>query len=362
MSELYIKVQPPASTEWQRPTEWLTMPTIVDKVLYGLVFVFENGQNVMRVEANSGRIEWDFENDGTTVTSNGSPQTYTYDYSSLGGDVNVYTEDGTNRNYKQVIFKAEQVANLTRETTWELDNNMFADIRCSFAGLYPRIQIHKNPYLRIIECTNQGTTKTRCWDNLSYLNLEQFICPSPINIYGVQNGVSINQDLDNVIGGTFNNARLKNINSTNSKISSTNASAIGNITIGNNGIDRFYSSTFEVTGTIACTATNVRRLFNNSTSKKLIFSSFPANPTSMNATTSSRPFGGCNFLEELILPNCQSGFSIIDCRMGATALDALFTSLGTASGTQTITITGNPGAASCTTSIATNKGYTVVVS
>ena len=82
----------------------------------------------------------------------------------------------------------------------------------------------------------------------------------------------------------------------------------------------------------------------------------------MNATTSSRPFGGCNFLEELILPNCQSGFSIIDCRMGATALDALFTSLGTASGTQTITITGNPGAASCTTSIATNKGYTVVVS
>ena len=30
MSELYIKVQPPASTEtgYQRPTEWLTMPTI----------------------------------------------------------------------------------------------------------------------------------------------------------------------------------------------------------------------------------------------------------------------------------------------------------------------------------------------
>ena len=29
MSDLYIKVQPPASTstEWQRPTEWLTMPT-----------------------------------------------------------------------------------------------------------------------------------------------------------------------------------------------------------------------------------------------------------------------------------------------------------------------------------------------
>ena len=27
----------------------------------------------MRVEAPNNRIEWDFENDGTTVTSNGSP-------------------------------------------------------------------------------------------------------------------------------------------------------------------------------------------------------------------------------------------------------------------------------------------------
>ena len=30
--------------------------------MYGLVFVFENGQNVMRVEAPNNRIEWDFEN------------------------------------------------------------------------------------------------------------------------------------------------------------------------------------------------------------------------------------------------------------------------------------------------------------
>jgi len=365
MSDLYIKVQPPASAEtgWQRPTEWLTMPTIVDKVLYGLVLVFEDGQNEMRVEAPNNRIEWDFENDGTTVTSNGSPQTYTYDYSSLSGAVSVYTEDGTNRNYKQVIFKAEQVASLTSETTWELYNNMFADIRCSFAGLYPRVQLQKNPYLRIIECTSQGATPTRCWNGLSYLNLEQFICPSPIYIYGTHSNLSINQDLGNVIGGgTLNNTRLKNINSTSCKIQNSNAYAIGDITTGTNGSDRFYASTFEVTGSIACAATNVRRLFNNSTSKKLIFSSFPANPTSMNLTNHLRPFGGCTFLEELILPNCESGFSIINCRMGATALDALFTSLGTANGTQTITITGNPGAASCTTSIATNKGYTVVVS
>ena len=363
MSDLYIKVQPPASTEWQRPTEWLTMPTIVDKVLYGLVFVFETGGNIMRVEANSGRIEWDFENDGTTVTSNGSPQTYTYDYSSLGGDVNVYTEDGTNRNYKQVIFKAEQVASLTSETTWELFGNAFVDIRVSFAGLRPRVQLNDNPYLRIIECTSQGATPTRCWNNLSNLNLEQFICTSPINFFGTQTQLFVNYDLDEITGNiTFASSRFKKINSTNCKMTNTVASEIGNITIGTTGVDRYNSSQFEVSGSIACAGTNCRRLFAKSTSKKLIFSSMTAQPSNFNITTTSKPFHNCFWLEELILPGCETGFDITNSNMGATAIDALFTSLGTANGSQTITVIGNPGSGSCDTSIATDKGYTVVVS
>jgi len=47
--------------------------------------------------------------------------------------------------------------------------------------------------------------------------------------------------------------------------------------------------------------------------------------------------------------------------MSATAIDALFTSLGTASGSQTINVRRNSGSATCTTSIATVKGYTVVI-
>lgn len=41
-------------------------------------------------------------------------------------------------------------------------------------------------------------------------------------------------------------------------------------------------------------------------------------------------------------------------------LNNVFTNLGTAAGVQTITITGNPGAATCNTAIATAKGWTVV--
>ena len=55
------------------------------------------------------------------------------------------------------------------------------------------------------------------------------------------------------------------------------------------------------------------------------------------------------------------GFSIANSQLSATSLNDLFTSLGTASGSQTITVTGNPGAPTCNTSIATSKGFTVVI-
>jgi hypothetical protein len=66
-------------------------------------------------------------------------------------------------------------------------------------------------------------------------------------------------------------------------------------------------------------------------------------------------------METLILTGMTRGFTIDDCNMSATAINALFTSLGTASGSQTINVRRNPGSATCTTSIATSKGYTVVI-
>ena len=50
------------------------------------------------------------------------------------------------------------------------------------------------------------------------------------------------------------------------------------------------------------------------------------------------------------------------CGFSAATLNAFFTALPATVGTATIRVAGNPGAATCTTSIATNKGYTVVTS
>ena len=67
-----------------------------------------------------------------------------------------------------------------------------------------------------------------------------------------------------------------------------------------------------------------------------------------------------NNLQGLILTGLTVGIDLSNCKMQATALDAFFSALGTASGSQTITVTGNPGAATCNTAIATAKGFTVV--
>lgn len=52
--------------------------------------------------------------------------------------------------------------------------------------------------------------------------------------------------------------------------------------------------------------------------------------------------------------------SLANQSMNATALNELYTSLGTAVGAQTLTVTGNPGSGTSTPSIATAKGWTVV--
>ena len=150
--------------------------------------------------------------------------------------------------------------------------------------------------------------------------------------------------------------------------------------------------------------TNMSSMFNNCTSLQSVplfntvavtnMSSMFAGCTSLQSvplfntaavTNMSTMFGGCFSLQSVPLFNtaaittgnminifvscaslCQGrtngirfGISYASCKLSAAALNDIFTGLGTASGAQTITITSNPGAATCTRSIATAKGWTV---
>ena len=67
----------------------------------------------------------------------------------------------------------------------------------------------------------------------------------------------------------------------------------------------------------------------------------------------------CKELTSIKLNGVRYRTDVKHCKLSKDALNALFTSLGTAHGTQDIFITGNPGAATCNQSIAANKGWTV---
>lgn len=79
-------------------------------------------------------------------------------------------------------------------------------------------------------------------------------------------------------------------------------------------------------------------------------------------TNTTGMFGGCPRLAEIRVIGIRVSFSVAGCNMNAAALNTLFGDLADLTGltAQTITITGNPGAATCDQTIATAKNWTVV--
>lgn len=75
-------------------------------------------------------------------------------------------------------------------------------------------------------------------------------------------------------------------------------------------------------------------------------------------TNMSGMFSTCQSLARSQITGTAVSISYQDCNLSASALNEVFTNLATVTG-QTITITGNPGAATCDRTIATAKGWTV---
>lgn len=69
-----------------------------------------------------------------------------------------------------------------------------------------------------------------------------------------------------------------------------------------------------------------------------------------------------NFLVNLENVGTANALALTGNSLTAGAINALFTALPSTTKTATINVAGNPGAATCDTSIATNKGYTVITS
>jgi hypothetical protein len=76
-------------------------------------------------------------------------------------------------------------------------------------------------------------------------------------------------------------------------------------------------------------------------------------------TTVTTMFSGCIGLARVQYAGFNVTIDFTACNLNATALNEIFTNLSASGAGKTITILNNPGAATCTRSIATTKGWTV---
>jgi hypothetical protein len=103
--------------------------------------------------------------------------------------------------------------------------------------------------------------------------------------------------------------------------------------------------------------TNISRMFSLCQSLKTIPVFSVSAATATTGFTSS--FGSCRSLAKGRLDGGRFAINYTGCMLGTAAINDIFTGLGTASGAQAITVSGNPGFATCDQTIATAKGWTV---
>ena len=345
------------TTGWKRNPDWLPLPeiTAADNRFVGLFLVFEGEYNQLTVWTAFATINF---GDGTIVSATGLNQTHVYDYNSIASPVHQYY-DG--RNYKQVIVDIVST-NTASIGPFYIDqpnginnggNINFVDIAMSLQG-YAVVFLSSSRKLTLIERLRIFRVG---FSNFPSLNNTRRLADLFIDPYVLMN---------NPPGG--NSFRLSGLFDSIQEIK-TPSTYLNNM---------FFMSKVEVMHLEATSATQYIQAFYEC--RDLIKST--ANlPSAQNISyaysgcTSLRTvelyglgnvvsavgiFGVCNALTRVILEGLRIGFSIANNNLTAQALNDLFDSLGTASGSQTIIVTGNPGEATCDTTIATAKGFTVI--
>ena len=105
----FILPQMQVSNEWQRPSDWLTMPTnitSVDEIFVGLHAVIENSDNycAFSFTTSAGQYQVDWGDGNVTLHNSGAIAQYQYNYASVSNSTI------SSRGYKQVIIKVTPVS------------------------------------------------------------------------------------------------------------------------------------------------------------------------------------------------------------------------------------------------------------
>lgn len=105
----FILPQMQVSNEWQRPSDWLPMPTNItetDQIFVGLHAVIENSDNycAFSFTTSAGQYRVDWGDGNVTLHNSGTIAQYQYNYASISNSTL------SSRGYKQVIIKVTPVS------------------------------------------------------------------------------------------------------------------------------------------------------------------------------------------------------------------------------------------------------------
>jgi hypothetical protein len=380
---------------WVRNPDWLPLDTVSagTNKFSGLFAVYETQKNVCTIEISfpSGTrlINW---GDGTTQSASTSIiYTKVYDYTTLSSPILV---DEFGYNYKMAVVNIPLTSVteilIDRNTTATLINNgrtlgwLDIALDCStLTSLFVSINNGRCGILQRLLTYNLGTItnfQLALCPNLKVLKFDFTKLSASASVSFANSFLETRDESNNRLNITnsafngnfnfFNSSRIIELGNLNlSAMTSASAMFIQRPNLKRIGdcnfplvttLVNFQFSNFALEEIGVITTSGSLTSINNAFLDCRLIQDIEITNCS-NVVTVGSAFQNCNSLTRLILTGMTRGFTIDDCNMSATAIDALFTSLGTASGSQTINVRRNPGSATCTTSIATSKGFTVVI-
>ena len=319
----------PAYSEYVRPADWLQIDHLVTDGSQKAVFLFAvfpssntdgyTNACAINVAANY-TVDW---GDGSAAenVSSGVTAQHIFDYNNVS--------NLTSRGYRQAIVT------ITPQSGQNITSLNFAKAHSSI--------VQKRYVHQILDCRISGTLITR----VMFYDLTQCAMMEKCRVYQASNAATscasmfvYCTSLQSLNLSSFNTASVTNMSSMFAycySLQSLNLSSFNTASVTN--MDSMFVNS-RLIKSINLSGTNL----NSVTSMSTIL------PTTVSALTECR------------LPNVPLSFSIAGNSMSADALNALFGDLKDRSATtsQTITITGNPGSATCNQSIATAKNWVVV--
>jgi hypothetical protein len=351
---------------WQRPSDWPALPAVAatDQVFYGLNAVFDHESNFATIRAAGAfTVDWGDGSAPVNVASNTTAE-YNYSYAAAGlGAV-------TSRGYKTALVTVTPQAGETL-------SSINLGLKHTQSGL---VNGHSSAWLDMrLAMNNGGTVSTFANANWVHRLLEQFEWVGDNAQTNFSNFLNACRNLQSVplfdtSSGTNFSSFLIGCGNLQSvplfdTSSGLNFSSFLQNCINLQTVPLFDTSSGTSFGGLLANCGSLQSVPLFDTSSGTPFNNFLLNCGSLqgvpmfdvsSGTNLGNFLSGCTNLSRIqaTFPDNQS-FSLASLSLGPDALDEIYTNLPTASGSPTITVTGNWGTAAHDPTIATGKGWTV---